>query len=72
MERYSGRRIESSFELFRKRGPEIEDSGSWLCAGTADGYADLDGRRRSPGSGYYLGSHLNGLCKARPQDESQC
>jgi hypothetical protein len=41
LNRYSERRIEANFQLYRQRAPEIDDDGAWLCAAITDGYADL-------------------------------
>jgi hypothetical protein len=44
LQRYSPARVEANFELFRKRAPEIDDHGAWLCAAITDGYADCTTR----------------------------
>lgn len=44
LKRYSRKRIEANFELYRKRAPEIDNDGAWLCAAITDGYADVQGR----------------------------
>jgi hypothetical protein len=49
LRRYSANRIETNFELYRERAPEIEDDGAWLCAAITDGYAI--GRHRQETSG---------------------
>jgi hypothetical protein len=52
LKRYSMRRIEANFELWRRRkndpeAPPIGDDGAWLCAAITDGYADLGETRTS-------------------------
>jgi hypothetical protein len=52
LKRYSTRRIEANFELWRRRkndpeAPPIGDDGAWLCAAITDGYADLGEARSS-------------------------
>ena len=42
---YSLGRIEANFELYRKRAPEIQNSGAWLCAAITDGYAGFKSGR---------------------------
>jgi len=46
LQRYSAPRIEANFELFRKRAPEIDDHGAWLCAAITEGYANMSGNTR--------------------------
>jgi len=52
LKRYSTRRMEANFELWRRRkndpeAPPIGDDGAWLCAAITDGYADLRETRTS-------------------------
>jgi hypothetical protein len=52
LKRYSTRRIEANFGLWRRRkndpeAPPIGDDGAWLCAAITDGYADLGETRTS-------------------------
>jgi hypothetical protein len=41
LRRHTARRIEANFSPYRKRAPNIENDGAWLCAAITDGYADL-------------------------------
>lgn len=72
LKRYSTRRIEANFELWRRRkndpeAPPIGDDGAWLCAAITDGYADLEEARSSqaPNQASEESSTQNSTGKAR-------